>query len=105
MNEQEQEDFYDREIAPLLLELAEKCQSNGLQFLAQVEWSSGDSAETVVYEPKTASVKTVLAYLAIKAHGNFDTFMNAILRYAKEKGHNSVYLHLLESQLANTGGG
>jgi hypothetical protein len=38
----EKEAFYDAEVAPVLLDLAEKCAERGLHFLAQVEYEPGE---------------------------------------------------------------
>lgn len=34
----ENEDFYDKEIAPALLDLANKCAERGMHFVAQIEY-------------------------------------------------------------------
>ena len=46
MTPEEREQFYDREIAPTLLELARKCQDNGLSMVAMVEWEPGETGRT-----------------------------------------------------------
>jgi hypothetical protein len=43
---EEREAFYDREIAPVLMELAGKCQENGLSIAAMVEWDPGETGRT-----------------------------------------------------------
>lgn len=38
-----------------------------------------------------------MAHWAVAAHGNADALVGALVKYGKEHGHNSIYLHMLES--------
>ena len=91
--------FYDDEVAPLLLALAEKCQARGMPFLAMVEWRNADdepeSGETVTLGPRPSS-KAMLAGMGIRARGNIDALVMAASRHAEKHGHESVVLGLLD---------
>jgi hypothetical protein len=92
---EEREQFYDREIAPVLLDLARRCQNNGLSIAAMVEWAPGETGRT----PALAAGSGVgirVAELAMQARGNVDSLLLALMKYGKKHGHNSVFLHLLE---------
>lgn len=90
------EEFYDREVAPKLLELCNACGARGMSFLASVEYGPEGIGETTQLAPD-ASVKAVMAYWGIKARGNIDAFMIAAQRHANEHGHSSAVLSILGS--------
>jgi hypothetical protein len=87
------EAFYDAEIGPKLLELAKLCEARGMSFVANVEYGDGETASTVSLA-KSAGIKVLLSAWATRCHGNVDSLWNAIVKHAREYGHNSVYLHL-----------
>lgn len=90
------EAFYDREIAPTLMELAKKCEAEGLSLVAMVEFEPGDTGSTyTVREHAGASLQ--LARMAMQAGGNADELIGAMLRYGREKGHNSGFLRMIEN--------
>lgn len=90
----EREDFYDVDIAPALLVLGRKCQAAGLSLVAVVEWEPGQTGETTFLSGESSfAVRMVQA--AVKAHGNVDSLMFAIMRYARDNGHSSAILHQL----------
>lgn len=94
MNESEREAFYDTEIAPALLRLANKCADNGLSFLASVEWAPGESGRTRKFvEPFGISMD--LADAMFRANGNIDSFMIYLMKRARKVGHSSAVLHQL----------
>jgi hypothetical protein len=95
MSPQEREQFYDREIAPVLLELSRKCQENGISIAAQVEWEAGETGTTAALVQE-AGVGIRIAHLAMQAHGNVDSLIMALMRYGREHGHNSACLAMLE---------
>lgn len=94
MDAEERERFYDREIAPVLLALGEKCQANGLSLLAMCEWAPFEVGRTE-YTVKDAGVSVVLTRAAMRARGNYDTLSIAMMKYAKQHGHQSVFLELM----------
>ncbi|MEW6256558.1 MAG: hypothetical protein AB1592_11425 [Pseudomonadota bacterium] len=90
----ERETFYDDEVAPLLAELSRKCTAAGLSFLAVVEWAPGDTGRTLgLVSGSGFGIR--MADAAAKASGNVDSFMFALMRYAREHGHSSAILHQL----------
>lgn len=88
------EAFYDREIAPELMRLAKLCEANGMSFLAQVEYAPGETSETKAVVAG-AGIKTQIARMGIECHGNADTLIWALKRYAQKYGHQSAELHLM----------
>jgi hypothetical protein len=88
------ENFYDNVIAPELARLAKLCEAQGmLSFLAQVEFARDETAETK-WIAAGAGVKTHIAHMGIACHGNVDSLIWGIKRYAKKHGHQSAELHL-----------
>lgn len=102
MDATEREAYFDKEIGPALLELARKCEVAGLSFLNRVEWAPNEGATTSSIQPHPG-IGMKITYSAALANGNADALIMAMLKYAKESGHNSIYLHLLEKQMAVTG--
>lgn len=94
MNEAEREEFYDDEIAPVLGDLAKRCQENGLSFLAVVEWAPGETGRTFSQSPP-AGLGIMSANIAAQANGNADSLIMALMKYGREHGHNSMCLHQL----------
>ncbi len=90
----EREDFYDREVAPVLMELAKKCEDAKISFIAMTEWEPGETGRTATIQGD-AGFGLKMAHTAMQAHGNVDSLMIAIKRYATEHGHSSAVLHLL----------
>jgi hypothetical protein len=88
------EAFYDAEIAPVLLDLGRKCQERGISFVASVEYAHDETGETV-YVNDAASFKTRLAAAATRCHGNVDSLIQWIMRYAGKHGHSSLSLKVL----------
>lgn len=96
MTPMEREDFYDREIAPALLELANKCAENGLSFAAMVEWEPGETGRTMKVRDD-AGIGIKMALWAMQAVGNADRLIWAMQKHGKEHGHNSICLAVLAS--------
>jgi hypothetical protein len=88
------EEFYDKEIAPELMRLAKLCEAHGMSFLAQVEYAPGETSETKAIVAG-AGIKTVIARMGIECHGNVDSLMIGIQRYAIKHGHSSAVLTVL----------
>jgi hypothetical protein len=59
----ERETFYDDVITPGLIDLARKCEDNGLSFVAHVEFDPGEMGRTVTMQ-KGAGVAIKLTELA-----------------------------------------
>jgi hypothetical protein len=94
MTPEESEDFYDREVAPVLMDLAGKCQDKGLSIVAMVEWDPGETGRTAALAGN-AGFGIRMAHTAMQSHGNVDSLIMAIMKYATEHGHSSACLHLL----------
>ena len=90
----DKEEFYDQEIAPALLVLCKRCQDRGISFVAKVEWEPGESGMTA-FVAEGAGIGMVTAAWAAKANGNADSLIFAMMKQARERGHNSICLHLL----------
>jgi hypothetical protein len=90
----ERETIYDKEIAPQLLALSNRCQEVGMQFVAEVEWAPGEGGTTVAIN-EHASLAVRLVHVAAQALGNVDSIFIWISKYATAHGHNSIFLHRL----------
>ena len=88
------EAFYDVDVAPVLLDLARKCQNAGVSFLAVAEWQPGEQGRTCSLSPNSGFAIR-LAEVAAKSNGNVDALILAIIRYAEEHGHSSMFLQQL----------
>lgn len=90
------EEFYDTEVAPVLMGLAKKHQDRGLGFLALAQWDKdGKVARTVTLPEKApASLRwgLSLASASTEAGVNIDGFMLAVMKEARETGHSSMIL-------------
>jgi hypothetical protein len=94
MTPEEREQFYDREIAPVLMDLAGKCQDNGLSIAAMVEWEPDETGRTAALAA-TAGFGIRMVEAAMQAKGNVDSLIFALMKYGTERGHSSASLHLL----------
>jgi hypothetical protein len=97
MTPEDREDFYDREVAPVLMDLAKKCQDNGLSIAAMVEWEPGETGRTAALSAD-ASFGIRMVEAAMQARGNVDSLIFAIQKYAAEHGHSSICLKMLEDR-------
>lgn len=81
------EQFYDEHIAPALLEIAKKCQDNGLSMVASVQFGPGaqDRGTTKVLQAD-ASMAMVMVHNCAMAAPNVDSFMISLDRYCREHG-------------------
>jgi hypothetical protein len=81
----ENEDWYDREIAPKLAKLANACGNRGLSFIAVVEYESGNQATTTRFSEGAGLAMTMISHCAQTAP-NLDGFVIGLARYCQEKG-------------------
>jgi len=97
----EREKFYDEEIAPTLLSMAEQCRARGMSMIAVVEYEPGTSEEDIGSTGETVSLqheaglKMRMIQAAVQAHGNADILITALMRYGAEHGHSSICLKRL----------
>lgn len=93
------EEFYDTEVAPVLMDLARKHQERGLGFLALAQWDkSGKVSRTAtlpVGAPASLRWGLSLASASTDAGVNIDGFMIAVMKEARETGHSSMILKQL----------
>ena len=94
MNPEERESFYDSEIAPALLELAEKCKGNGLSLVAMVEWDPGETGRTAAFAGN-AGFGIRMVETAMRCGNNVDSFIMALMKHGTEHGHSSACLNML----------
>lgn len=92
MSDTPKEDFYDTEIAPVLLELSKKCSEKGILLVAAVEFERGVGKTYSGGKPESADMALVTA--AAKAQGNLDLMVMSLARSSFAEGHNSVVLEL-----------
>ena len=88
------EQYYDAHIAPKLLEISKDCRTHGISLIAQCEWEPGETGRTANIQAE-AGVGILIAHAAMQAHGNVDSLLMAVIKYAQDHGHNSVYLGML----------
>lgn len=89
------EEIYDKEIAPLLLQACKICQDNSIPFVAVTEFAPDEFGRTE-YLGKNPSVSMLMSSWAARVRGNIDNFFLAAIRYGKEHGHNSIHLAMLK---------
>lgn len=93
------EKFYDEQIAPELMRLANLCQDRKMSFIACVEYDPDTQGigRTEVCQPDECgklSAAQRMTHWAARAMGNLDSFMIACDRHGKEHGHSSMYLRM-----------
>lgn len=93
------EEFYDTEIAPILLKLRDLCAARKMAFVASVEFDPSSSAigRTEYQPPDDGSISAAqrLVHWAARSQGNIDKLFMACDRHGREHGHSSIYLQLL----------
>lgn len=81
----ENEDWYDREIAPKLLELSSACHGRGMSFLSVVEYEPGSRARTRRLT-EAAGLEMVMIEHCAHTAPNIDGYVLGLIRYCREKG-------------------
>lgn len=79
----DKEEFYDKEVAPVLLELANKCAERGLHFLAQVEYDPGKFGLTRKFSGDPDIAMIMLDFCA-RSRRNIDGYIMGLMRYCTE---------------------
>ena len=95
------EEIYDAKIVPKLADLAGKCQSAGMSFLAMVEFAPGETGRTE-YMTATPGMKMQIALMAARCNGNVDALIMGLMKYAEKHGHGSIFLKQLGVPLVPT---
>jgi len=88
MNPNEQ--FYDEHVAPVLADLAKKCNERDMPFLCMVGNQKDNYTTKFIGDWQNPAVR--LAFYALKCQGNTDLLIMALERDAEEYGDNSLYL-------------
>ena len=79
------EDWYDKEVAPELMRIAKKCQDKGVSIIAVVEYADDERGITKAISENSGLAMIMLGHLA-KMGTNIDGFMIGIMKYAREHG-------------------
>src|SRR3990167_4102306 len=74
------EQQYDEIIAPMLLEVARKCEELWMALVARVEWGPEDSGITQINND-AASVAQRLTQIAAHSKGNIDALCMSLIRH------------------------
>lgn len=95
-----QEVIYDEQIFPLMKQVISICKENkiAMHFTAclDVQDENDEPLYVSTHIPgKRNPFALRLMYLASQTRNNFDLFVMAIMRYAKEQGHESAVLKIL----------
>ena len=81
----EDEAWYDAEIAPALLSLAQRCNERGMAFVAVVEYQPGDRAGTYMVGDD-AGLAMHMVNMCSKTAPNVDAYIINLSRFCKSKG-------------------
>jgi hypothetical protein len=81
----EAEDWYDKEIAPKLLELSQQCYDHGMSFLSIVEYERGSRARFRRLTKDAGLEMTMIDHCAHTAP-NIDGYVLGLIKYCREKG-------------------
>lgn len=79
------EQFYDDEIAPALLEIAHKLQARGMAMVATVEYAPGERGSTYQL-PTDRGFEMDLLHALSRAGKNIDSFLLAVIRMCETRG-------------------
>lgn len=91
------EQWYDAEVAPVLLDLANKCGDKGMAFVSVVEYALG-SRGTTARLPDGSGLAMLLLNHCAKSGENIDAYVIGVGRYAIDHGIDtsaSVVMNLL----------
>jgi hypothetical protein len=70
---------YDDIVAPMLADVARKCQELGMSLIARVEWAPGESGITQIGD-LGASAGQWLTQYAAHSHGNVDKLCLSLIK-------------------------
>lgn len=85
LNELLGEDWYGSEIAPKLLELADRCRERGMAMVATVEYEPGKRGSTMAM-PDGAGLAMQMMRLCANAGENVDGYMIALRKFCDANG-------------------
>lgn len=97
------EEWYDKEVAPVLAKLAQACGDRGMSFCASVEYDPEHMGRgRTEFQQQTkpvlqVSIAQLLVHWAARCNGNVDRLFMTIENWTKDyPEHNSFYLRMLE---------
>lgn len=79
------EQWYDEEIAPVLLELSKKCEARNVSFMAVVEYEHGERGRTATIA-EDAGLEMRMLDLCARSAPNVDQYVINLIRYCREHG-------------------
>ena len=88
------EEDYDNIIAPMLLEVAQKCDALGFSLVARVEWEPGNAGITQIGNGPDTGAAQQLAYAAAMCRGNVDALLGHLIKKENVVSQ-SLYLSVL----------
>lgn len=63
---------YDAIIAPMLADVAKRCEELGMSLIARVEWTPGEAGLTIIRDTANSGVAQRLTEIAAFSRGNID---------------------------------
>lgn len=78
----DKEDFYDNEIAPMLLEVSKRCEAMEVSFIAVAEYEHGKRGRTATIS-SDAGLEMRMLDLCARAGSNIDAYIIALIRYCR----------------------
>lgn len=89
---------FDKEVSPLISELAEVCKKHNISFSALFQYGSNpeDHCTAVLTTEEPESTKMFLVRAAAQCQGNVDALFLAIKERANKVGHSSIFLTLMD---------
>ena len=92
------EEIYDKEVAPLLKQLAERFEKAGLSFVAVCEYEKGETGITTKVQQDANPILRMTGYASL-TNGNVDALIRLLLEDGRRFGHGSIFLSILEKQI------
>ena len=81
-SEKRNEEWYDAEIAPSLLALADKCRGRGMSMVATVEFAPGKRGSTMSLQERAGLAMQMLR-LCMNAGENVDGYLISLSKFCK----------------------
>lgn len=79
------EDWYDAEIAPELLRLAQRCQERGMSFIASVEYAPDERGGTYALTAD-AGLQMHMLHICSRTAPNVDAYAMGLVKHCVAKG-------------------
>ncbi len=79
------EEIYDKEIAPLLMQVAALCKQHQIPMVAEVEFLPGERGSTF-FLPEGAGLSMTMIRQCAATAPNLDAYVISLSRYCKERG-------------------